>query len=243
MSKRKKTLLDGFWDFFRVRPKKRTVKARGKGTLFYNPGKIGKSVFYVSNVLFLIFVVGAVWLYGPLLRVVLRYKFGPGIAEPVIIPPQLDDIDVVKLLDMPSGEFSINIPKIEAKSKVIANVNSANKTEYMTALRDGVAHAAGSKYPGQGETIYLFAHSTASGLNQVRFNAVFYLLDELIEGDLVQVVKDEKLYEYVVTDKKVVGPKEVEYLNYKEDGEVLVLQTCWPIGTTLKRLLIFARPR
>ena len=32
-----------------------------------------------------------------------------------------------------------------------------------------------------------------------------------------------------------------EYLNYKEEGkELLILQTCWPLGTDWKRLLIFA---
>jgi len=197
----------------------------------------------VSNVLFLIFVVGAVWLYGPLVKVVIGYKIGRKETKPVVVLPKMEEVDVVKLLDLPSSEFSINIPKIEAKSKVIANVNVGNKAEYMTALKNGVGHAAGSAYPGQGETVYLFAHSTMLGLNQVRYNAVFYLLDELVAQDVVQVVKDNKLYEYVVTDKKVVGAKEVEYLSYEEDGEVLVLQTCWPIGTTLKRLLIFARPR
>jgi LPXTG-site transpeptidase (sortase) family protein len=41
--------------------------------------------------------------------------------------------------------------------------------------------------------------------------------------------------------KKTVWPNEVKYL--KEDqGDILILQTCTPIGTALQRLLVFAKP-
>ncbi len=243
MSKKNKAG-EGFKDFWRARPRTRSGKvSKGKGVIFYNPQGVTKVVFYLSSVLFLCFLAGAVWLYTPLVKAIVRYQFHKGAEKVAIVPPKIDPVDITKMLDLPSSEFSIYVPKIEAKSKVIRNVNAGNKTEYMDALEEGVAHAAGSAYPGQGKTVYLFAHSTRWGLNQIRYNAVFYLLDELVEGDLVQVVKDNKLYEYVVEEKKVVGAKEVEYLEYKEDGEVLILQTCWPIGTTWKRLLLFARPR
>jgi LPXTG-site transpeptidase (sortase) family protein len=242
VAKKKRVEKESFWDFWRVRPKKRAVRVKKKGVLFYNPGEKEKKIFYLSNVLFLIFLVGAGWLYGPLFKVILRYKFEEKEAA-VIIPPQIEEVDLARLLSLPTGEFALSIPKIGAKAKVVANVNAADKKEYMEALKEGVAHAAGTAYPGQGKTVYLFAHSTTLGINQVRYNAVFYLLDQMEEGDLVQVVKDNRLYEYEVFEKKVVGAKEVEYLSYEDEGEVLVLQTCWPIGTALKRLLVMARPR
>jgi len=45
---------------------------------------------------------------------------------------------------------------------------------------------------------------------------------------------------YKVIDKKIVDPEQVEYLTRKTNKEFLTLQTCWPPGTTLKRLLVFA---
>jgi Sortase (surface protein transpeptidase) len=45
---------------------------------------------------------------------------------------------------------------------------------------------------------------------------------------------------YKVIGKKIVDPKQVEYLTRKSNKEFLTLQTCWPPGTTLKRLLVFA---
>ena len=41
---------------------------------------------------------------------------------------------------------------------------------------------------------------------------------------------------------KIVTAKEFEYLTYSDSNkEVLILQTCWPIGTNWKRLLVFAQ--
>jgi len=45
---------------------------------------------------------------------------------------------------------------------------------------------------------------------------------------------------YKVIDKKIVDPNQVEYLTRKSKKEFLTLQTCWPPGTTFKRLLVFA---
>ena len=43
--------------------------------------------------------------------------------------------------------FSIDIPKINAKTKIIPNVDAADKFEYGQALSRGVAHAAGTFLP------------------------------------------------------------------------------------------------
>jgi LPXTG-site transpeptidase (sortase) family protein len=94
---------------------------------------------------------------------------------------------------------------------------------------------------GVNNTTYIFAHSTQQSLDMVRKNSVFYLLDELVNNDLVYIKYSGNFYKYRVYDKKVISSKETEYLNFKEDNkELLILQTCWPIGTNWKRLLVFA---
>ena len=75
-----------------------------------------------------------------------------------------------------------------------------------------------------------------------RFNTVFLRLGELNMGDIISIYKDGKEYTYAVSDKKEVWPNEVSYLVNAEDEDILILQTCTPIGTDLKRLLIFAKP-
>jgi LPXTG-site transpeptidase (sortase) family protein len=139
--------------------------------------------------------------------------------------------------------FSLVIPKIDAKSNVIANVNASVEEEYKQALKQGIAHARGTYFPGQGKNIYLFSHSTDSSINVARYNAVFYLLKKLDEGDEVIVFFADKKYEYVVTEKLVVSSGDTKWLNEAGTKERLILQTCDPPGTTWKRLLVIAEPK
>lgn len=147
----------------------------------------------------------------------------------------------VGVLFAPDPAFSLVIPKIEAKAKIIANVDSSNKAAYFQALKLGVAHAAGSSFPGRGETIWLFAHSTDAPWNITRLNAVFYLLKDLEVEDQVIVFFNGQRFNYRVVEKKIVAPTETDFL-VNEGKEKLVLQTCWPPGTTLKRLIVLAKP-
>lgn len=138
--------------------------------------------------------------------------------------------------------FSVYIPKIDAKSNVIANVDAAKRSEYLPALEKGVAHARGTYFPGQGKSVYLFSHSTNSPFNAISLNAVFYLLRKLEKGDRIFVYFVDKKYEYEVVDKFTTDANDTSWLSYERDGEVLLLQTCDPPGTTLRRLIVKAVP-
>ncbi|MFO0703379.1 MAG: sortase [Patescibacteria group bacterium] len=138
-------------------------------------------------------------------------------------------------------DFSIVIPKIAANSRIIKNIDASNDQEYLQSLKMGVAHALGTAFPGEGENIFLFAHSTDNVWNISTYNAVFYLLYKLEAGDEINIYYEGKRYVYVVTGQKVVAPDQVEYLVNPSDEEQLTLQTCWPPGTTFERLLVFAK--
>lgn len=148
-------------------------------------------------------------------------------------------LEILKPVD---PEFSIIIPKLSINSRVVANVDVSNKKEYEPALKKGAAHAKGTYLPGEGGTSYIFAHSTNYEWFVARYNAVFYLLKDLEKDDQIQLVYKNTVYPYVVVDKKIVGPNDIEYLTPHKGREELILQTCYPPGTTEKRLLIFARP-
>ncbi len=138
-------------------------------------------------------------------------------------------------------DFAIVIPKINANSKVIANVDPAKYGVYIEALKHGVAHAEGTAYPGQVGNSFLFAHSVGNFWEVNRWNAVFYLLRELESGDEIDIFYKGERYIYQVYDKKVVLPNDIKYIEPQADFPKLTLQTCWPPGTTLRRLLVFAR--
>jgi len=223
-------------DFFKITPKKRRVKInRKKGIIYNNPSGLKRKFFYIGNVFFIIAFFYFAYLYWPIGKSLYKYKFHPQQAETNLstFPKEI-----------PVSEFAIQIPKILAISKIISNVSPFNQKEYLQVLKnDEIAQARGSSLPGQGKgaTTYLFAHSTQTGLNMVRKNSVFYLLGELEKGDVVFIKYNGKVYTYRTYMKRIVNASEIQYLDYKDENKnVLILQTCWPIGTDWKRLLVFA---
>lgn len=206
----------------------------------------------LGNFLLLFSIFGFVMTFGDALyqEVIYRYNVLRGVRFVVSEGPvpssqfrQLLDEENTHILIAKDTDFSILIAKIGASSKVMSNVDPGNYDEYIKVLQKGVAHAKGTVFPGMNGNVFLFAHSTDTLFNVGRYNAVFYLLKELEREDDVVIVFGGKRHNYTVFDKKIVEPDEVEYLRGGQGlGELLTLQTCWPPGTTWKRLLVFARP-
>lgn len=143
-------------------------------------------------------------------------------------------------IDPVNKEFSLIIPKIGMNTGIIGSVDPTNPGIYADALKKGVAHASTSVSPDQKGTVYLFSHSTNYEWFVRDLNAVFYLLKNLDSGDYAVVFYKGKQYTYRITEKKVVKPSDVTYLYPVLGKKQLILQTCWPAGSTAERLLIFA---
>ncbi|HWA51555.1 MAG TPA: sortase [Patescibacteria group bacterium] len=188
-------------------------------------------------------IIAAIFTFGPLVKNELGYDLS-------IHPSQVDLINAQNTSAIQqeaqnfgvSSYFSIVIPKINAHANIIANVDAGNQKEYDEALQEGVAQAKGTYFPGQGKTIFLFAHSTNSPLNVAKYNAVFYLLDKMQTGDQIIVYFADQRYVYKVSETKIIGPNDTSYLSYNDGSETLILQTCYPPGTSWNRLLVLAKP-
>lgn len=136
--------------------------------------------------------------------------------------------------------FAIVIPKIGANSKVISNVSPYNEKDYQVALTKGVAHARDTSLPGEPGNSFYFAHSAANWYQASRYNAIFYLLTKLEPGDDIYVFYKGEKYRYQVTGHEYVDPADLTYLHQLRSKKTLSLMTCWPPGTTLKRLVVNA---
>lgn len=147
---------------------------------------------------------------------------------------------IKKVPSIPNLDFSIVIPKIDAAAPIVAGVDWTNPSSFAPALKRGVAHARGTAYPDQGGNTYLFAHSTDAFYNVGAFNAVFYLIGKLDDGDEIEIYYHRQKYTYKVYSKLVVGPADTKYLGRLKNTATLTLQTCYPPGTTLKRLVVLA---
>ncbi len=134
--------------------------------------------------------------------------------------------------------FGIVIPKINANAKIIPNVDPYDSRVYQEALTRGVAHAKGSVYPGRVGNMFIFSHSSVDFFQALRYNSVFYLLDKLETNDEIDVYFNSEKFVYRVTEKKLVDANAITYLTEKTDNKLVTLMTCWPPGTTFKRLIV-----
>ena len=181
---------------------------------------------------------------SPLGQILQQQKIGPvkisngGFADVLAGPKE-------QILIPNDTYFDILIPKLGANAKIFANVDASDQNQFLPILQQGVAHAKGTVFPGMKGNIYLFAHSTDSFWDVGRYNAIFYLLKDLKPGDDVIIFFQNKRYNYVVTGSKTVDPSDVSYIvdAQNQNSETLILQTCWPPGTTWKRWLVFAKPK
>ena len=181
--------------------------------------KRNKLFYYLGNFLITISLLGFSYIFYPIFKI---YLFPPTIQA-----------------SLPKSGTYLTIPKIRAQAQVAENVDPFDKTEYERVLKTRIAHASGTSLPGRPGNIFIFAHSSGPPWEQTRYNTIFLRLSELIKGDLIEIQREGKVYKYVVREKKEVLPAEVNYLQ-NEKKDQLILQTCTPIGTDWKRLLIFA---
>ena len=205
-----------------------------KALLFFNPSQEKRFLFWLGTFTLFWGVGMAAFFWIPLVKSYFRFFFSPPQNENSFSPPQNQQET------SPYQDFYLFIPKIKASAKIIPNVPADNKKVYLKSLKKGVAHAAGSGFPGENRPIYLFAHSVNNPANIVRYNAVFFLLHKLEKGNLIIVFFNGKKFKYRVKEKKILGSQETAFLSSLPRQELLILQTCWPPGTLWKRLLVIA---
>lgn len=164
-------------------------------------------------------------------------------AAPQNLPSLFFPADKHQVLVPTTTQFSLVIPKIGANAKVFANVDPSRPENYLPILKQGVAQARGSALPDQDGTVYMFAHSTDNFWDVGLYNAIFYLLKDLQKGDAVTIFYNDKRYNYTVTNTLITDPNDTKYLTQsRATDKQVILQTCWPPGTTWKRLLVIAKP-
>lgn len=140
-------------------------------------------------------------------------------------------------------DFHLEIPKLELSAPIIPEVpgGDTDKDIYFKSLENGVAHFAGTKKPGENGLIFIFGHSSYYPWAAGDYKEIFANLDDLAIDDEISVWYQEKEYKYLVIETKTIVPSDVSVLN-PTNSEELVLMTCWPPGTTTKRLIIRAKP-
>lgn len=120
----------------------------------------------------------------------------------------------------------IRIPRIDVERVVVEGVD-------LRDLRKGPGRYPLSAYPGHPGNAAIAGHRTTYG-------APFNRLQELEDGDAVEVVTVYGTFTYRVTDSFVVKPSAVEVLDATAEP-TLTLTTCHPKYSAAERLVVKAR--
>jgi sortase A len=110
------------------------------------------------------------------------------------------------------------------------------------ALAKGIAHVPGTSWPWSNtpqRNVYLAGHRM--GYRGTWSRMLFYNLGELRKGDRV-VLRDRegRTYEYRVSESFLVDPTDAWVMGEVRGRDMVSLQTCTPLYTFQKRLIVRA---
>jgi len=107
--------------------------------------------------------------------------------------------------------------------------------------RDFLGHFSGSALPGDPGVVFIYGHSTFPWLYDPRdYLTIFSTLPRLEKGDQIEINYEEQSWTYIVDGFKTLGPGEIDLTSFGGGIPRLVLMTCVPPGTRLKRFLVLA---
>lgn len=133
-----------------------------------------------------------------------------------------------------------NIPLIDVTLDVHPDYEVMHET-FMEELKKWVVRYPGTAMPWEVGNAFIFWHSSNYPWIKSEYNDVFALLDTLENGDEIIVYYHQKKFIYRVTDRATVRPGDVHVLEKRDKTKKeLSLMTCWPVWSTLERLIIFA---
>lgn len=114
----------------------------------------------------------------------------------------------------------LSVPAIELEMPVYLGANTEN-------MAKGAVHLSQTSLPvgGNNTNCVIAGHRGYSGADYFKY------LDELKEGDSVQLVTLWNTLNYTVSEIKIIEPYEVEQILIQEGRELLTLLTCHPYAS------------
>lgn len=130
-----------------------------------------------------------------------------------------------------------NIPLLDVENRNIKWQNELNDI-FMKELEKGIIRYPGSSKPGEEWVSFIFWHSSNLPWMKWDYNDIFSTLDNVIYWDEVIVYYGQEKFTYKIKEKKVIRPGDVSVLKRNQKKSEITLMTCWPIWTTLNRLIV-----
>lgn len=137
------------------------------------------------------------------------------------------------------------IPKLNVEVPVV--FGSANDVASMNiAMGNGVANFAvpgASAKPGEIGNFVISGHSAGNVYQNTNYKFIFSGLPRMVDGDLIYMDYEGKRYTYKMIGHTIVDPSDVNVLvriaNENPDKPLITLLTCYPLGTSRQRYVIY----
>lgn len=113
-------------------------------------------------------------------------------------------------------------------------------------LKQGVVHYPTTPEPNEPGTTMIFGHTSNYFWVKSAYNTVFSKIPQLKAGQTIQVIWNGKLYEYEVKEQEIMKPDQVPEVyaqNFDSTKKRLAIMGCYPVGTSDKRIIVFAEPK
>ncbi len=141
-------------------------------------------------------------------------------------------------------QSTLIIPKLGVSAPLLFPQNNS-ESSILEELKSGIIRYPGSAFPGQAANSIIFGHSSDYFWRSGNFKRVFSGLNNLEDGDeiiieLAYVSGFKKVLKFQVYAKEILWPIDQRIFKASDKSE-LTLVTCWPLNTSLKRLVVRAQ--
>lgn len=130
-----------------------------------------------------------------------------------------------------------NIPLLDIKNQKIDSEHELENI-FMKELENWVIRYPGSAVPWENWNSFIFWHSSNFPWMKWNYNDVFSNLNFLESWDEIIIYYWQKKFIYIIKEKKVIKPWDISVLKRSPEKKELSIMTCWPIWTTLNRLIV-----
>lgn len=137
--------------------------------------------------------------------------------------------------------FHLSIPSIGIEDLTVTHpTDTTTQKGVLAVLQKGVGHLFG--FPGDGGKVLVYGHSSSYPWDVSPYTKIFRGINKVAIGDLITVVYEGKTMQYQVSQKKTVLAKDRSEFEPDQNGEELILYTCWPPDSITHRFLVIAKP-
>ncbi|QQS22613.1 sortase [bacterium] len=161
---------------------------------------------------------------------------GPGgsvAAAPNLRPDESIDQSKPGLLEIPSNKISVPL------------IWTQDVKNFDPDLKKGVVHYPGTAMPGEVGTAYISGHSSGYLWDKSPYKQIFAVLGDVKDGTSFTITATQKngktvRFNYVVERRgEYAANDQAQFISTADS--VVALSTCWPVGTTARRLVLFGK--